>query len=125
MHNLCKECGPDMLYKPDFVKMDDTYDHNIKIPMTLSYGAVPKSICKHHVHNGCRPATTNNQFKYPLEACAVAGSLNQELLSNFTFLSNEYECSKAIKKEHLLDTNSITFLSQKVITFLVFHCKCR
>ncbi len=38
-------CREDKSYNPDFVEIDDTYDHNIQIPLTFTNGAVPESMC--------------------------------------------------------------------------------
>ncbi len=79
------------------MEMDGTYDHNIEIPLTFTYGAEPESICNVNEYNRKGPAVkTNacNHFKDLLEACALAGGLNQELISNLTLHSNEYACGK-------------------------------
>ncbi len=55
---------------------------------------VPTSICNHHLYNGCGPFgrdNTLNWFGDPLDACAVAGGHNFELISQLTFHANEYE----------------------------------
>ncbi len=35
------DCVINPLYKLDFIEMDGTYDHNIEIPFTFTYGAEP------------------------------------------------------------------------------------
>ncbi len=42
----------DKLYRPEFMEMDGTYDHNNEIPLTFSYGVEPKSICNVNKHKG-------------------------------------------------------------------------
>ncbi len=54
---------------------------------------VPDSICHHHVYNGHNQAIRDkslNSLKDPLEAFAVAGGLNGELIPYLTFHSNEH-----------------------------------
>ncbi len=78
--------------------MDGTYDHNMQIPLTFIYGEVPEIKCNHHVYIGCGPKIRDNalnRFEDPLEASAVAGSLNCELISNLTVHSNEFMCLKS------------------------------
>ncbi len=63
--------------------MNGTYDHNIEIPLTFTYGAEPESIFSVNKYIGKGPVVTTNVlncFKDPLEACAIAG-LSRELIS--------------------------------------------
>ncbi len=58
-----------------------TYDHSIKIPLTLTstYGVTPENICNNHIYNGCGLVNRDNalnRVQDPLEACAIAGCLN-------------------------------------------------
>ncbi len=65
----------------------------LMILLTLTYGVAPDSICSHHIFNRPSPAIRDNalnRFKYPLEACAVAGCLNLELISHLISHSNKY-----------------------------------
>ncbi len=83
-----EECDEDKLCNPEYMEMDGTYDHNIHFLLRFTYVAVPESICNHHVCNKPGPTIRNNalnRFKNPLEACAVAGGLNSELMPRLTF----------------------------------------
>ncbi len=85
------------------MEMDGTYDHNIQITLTFTYGAVPESIWNHHACNGASRAIRENALKWynnPLDACVLAGGLNCELLSPLTFHLNKYMCSKHGKNEN-------------------------
>ncbi len=78
--------------RPEFMEKDGTYDHNIEIPLTFTCTAEPESTCNVNKYIKKGPVVkTNvlNHFKDMLEACAVAGGLNQELISHLTFQSNE------------------------------------
>ncbi len=41
----------DKSYRPEFMEMDGTYSHNIKIPLTITYGIEPESICNVNEYN--------------------------------------------------------------------------
>ncbi len=65
--------------------------------MFIIVGAAPESICNVNEYNGDGSAIKSsalNKNKDPLEACAVAGGLNRELISHLTFHSNQYACGK-------------------------------
>ncbi len=54
---------------------------------------VPESICNHQNYNRIGPVINGNAlnwFKGHLEACAVAGGINCELIFHMAFHSNEY-----------------------------------
>ena len=79
------------------MEKDGTYDHNIEIPLTFTYSAEPESICNVNEYIGEGSVVKTNAlncFKDPLEACAVAGGFNQELIFHLTFHSNKYACGK-------------------------------
>ncbi len=79
------------------MELDGTYKHNIDIPLTFTYGAESESMCNINQYNGKGPGVTTNAlncFKDLLKACAVAGGLNRELISQLTFHSNKYNCGK-------------------------------
>ncbi len=74
-----------------------TYDHNIEIPLMFTYSAEPESICNVNEYNREGPVVKTNAlncFNNPLVACAVAGGLNQELISHLTIQSPQYACGK-------------------------------
>ncbi len=65
--------------------------------MTYTYGAEPESICHVNQYNRKGPAVTTNALdclKDLLDAFAIAGSFNRELISQLTFHSNKYACGK-------------------------------
>ncbi len=79
------------------MEIDGTYDHNIEIPKTFIYSAKSESICNFNECNREGPAVktvTLNHFKDLLEACAVDGGLNRELITHLTFHSNKYSHGK-------------------------------
>ncbi len=85
------------MYRPEFMEMDGTHDHNIEIPLTFTYSVEPESICSINEYNREGQAVTTNSlnhFKDPPEACVVVGGLNQELISHWKFHSNQYACGK-------------------------------
>ena len=79
--DINKDCGIDRLYKLEFMEMDGTYEHNIAILLTFTFGAELENIWNINKYNGKGPAVTTNALnpcKDLLEACAVAGNLNRE-----------------------------------------------
>ncbi len=50
----------DKLYRPEFMEMDGTYDNNIEISLTFSYGAESKSLCHVNEYNRDDPAVEVN-----------------------------------------------------------------
>ncbi len=75
------------------METDGTYDHDIQIPLTFTYGAIQECMCNYHFYNGPGPAIRDyalNRFKVSLEACTLAGDLDCELIPHLTFHSNYY-----------------------------------
>ncbi len=65
--------------------------------MGFSYGAGPEKLCNVNECNDDGPAikpSALNQSTDPLEVCAVASSLNRELISCLIFHSNQYAREK-------------------------------
>ncbi len=76
------------LYRPEFLEMDGSQHHNIEIQLTFTYDAEPESTCNVNEYNreGLAVKTNAlNHFKDLIEACAVAGGLNQGLTSHLIF----------------------------------------
>ncbi len=88
-----KESGLDLSYNSDFMEMDGTYKHNIKISLTFTDGAEPESICNVNECNHDGPAikpNAKNQFKDPLKTCVAASGLNREMILHLILHSNQY-----------------------------------
>ncbi len=78
---------------PNFMGIDGTYDQNIQTPLTFSYCKVLNNISIKSNYIQCGEAMKDsglNRFKSTLDACAVAGGFNRQLISHLAFHSNEY-----------------------------------
>ncbi len=56
INDINNKCVLNKSHRPEFMEMDGTYDHNIEIPLTFTYGAEPESICNINEYNGEGPA---------------------------------------------------------------------
>ncbi len=62
-----KNCA-DILFNPNLMNTDSTYNHKIKISLLIIYGVEPKNICNQHEYSRCCQAikaNVMNQFKDP------------------------------------------------------------
>ncbi len=78
----------------NLIKIDGTYEHNTRIPLTFTYGTVHNSICNNYIYNGCSSANREialSGFKDTLKEYAVAGGLNRKLILHLMFHSKEYK----------------------------------
>ncbi len=95
--NVMDEYVPDENYHPEWMEMDGNYKTSINTELKWTYSNEPS--CKEGMHssNGpgpCLKNFTTNRFNDPLEACAVAGGLDRDLLLHVTFNSNRYARGK-------------------------------
>ncbi len=83
-------------YVPDD-RYDGDYKKNITTELKWSYLEEPASKNEMHGYDGPGPCLRDfatNRFNDPLEACAVAGGLDRDMISNLTFNSNQYARGK-------------------------------
>ncbi len=66
------ECKLDKSYRPEFMEMDGTYDHNIKIPLTFTYSVEPESICNVNEYDGEGPVVKTNVLNHFKDGFHVA-----------------------------------------------------
>ncbi len=118
---LVDDYFPNQSFKPDFLKMDGTYDNNILKPLTFTYGTEPNNTCNSQSYNRCHPAirdNAKNRIKDPLKACIVAGGLNKELLLRLIFNFNKYVQTYSDKDETFCDDDWCNSLFVEVYHFL-------